>query len=219
MVTINVLWWKQRWRDEAGVRIFRNSHNHSVRVNKNISKSFVWHKWQCCCSAAFSGCTKSKLEHAAVIVTEWHRSIKSLLWADVLYFNISLIVAAVLSAEAAQAVRGVAALRWQKVLSYFSQLSLCLLDPHRKKSSCNEKSPAFPFDRCFTATSTTSVKLRFMVLCKHLNESERENIFKITKQWSLLDVKNRYSLFQVEIIVWGSLIPDRCRTHYSGPCM
>lgn len=165
-----------------------------------------------------SGCTESK--HAAVIVTEWQHSIKSLLWADVLYFNISLIVAALLSAEAARAERGVAALRWHKVLSYFSRLSLCLLDPHQKKSSCTERKKMFSFWQIFHGHIDTSLQLRFMTLRKRLNVSERENNLEITKQWSLLDVTNQYSLLQqVEIIVWGSLIPNRCRTHYSCSCM
>ena len=128
----NDLWVMKKWARSRNTQLF---HNYSVSKCKQIFQkalSDIYMAERVLQCSFLPACTESK--HAAVTVTEWQHSIKSLLWAAVLCFNISLIVAALLSAEAARAERGVAALRWHKVLSYFSRLSLCLLDPHHKKN-------------------------------------------------------------------------------------
>lgn len=116
----------------------------------------------------------------------------------------------ILSAEAAHTAEGMAALKWQKVLSYFSRLSLCLLDPHQK-SSCTEQCQPFPFHR-FSVTSGSDLWLSLSALI-----SPKEKTILQEQNKTLLDVRNQYSLLQVEIIVWGSLISNRCRTQTTAP--
>lgn len=93
----------------------------------------------------------------------------------------------------------------------FHCVYLCLLDPHQK-SSCTEHRQLFPFDWYFTVTSGSDLWLSLRALI-----SPKEKTILREQNKSLLDVRNQYSLLQVEIIVWGSLISNRCRTQTTAP--
>lgn len=187
---ISVYWMKDMNDKEMSLQSEQRAHhNHSVSGKCEVNKSIFQHTQQSAAATLllrmfriiwgkFVACSSN----SNCIALQY----KSQLWADVLYFNISLIPAASFFLLKLL-VWGVAALRWQKVLSYFFFLSFTVFT--WSTSRFQSQNSTFPLTYIYffcvcvcVPVPTANLQLRFMTLLMCFNVAGWENNLEITKQ-------------------------------------